>query len=71
MEQILSVAGRLLLVAVLGGGIGFWLAVRRSREGKKDRSAIFTLILAHFHPTPVDVPEIPASKEPRRRRDCM
>ena len=24
-----------------------------------------------FHPTPVGVPRTPASKEPRRRRDCI
>ena len=68
MEQILSVAGWLLLVTVLGGGIGFWIAVRRSREEKKDRSAIFTLIKAHFHPTPVDNLTISERRFPFRVR---
>lgn len=53
MDQILSVAGWLLLGTVLGAGIGFWVALRRSC-GRKTRSAIATLIQAHLHPTPVD-----------------
>lgn len=67
MDQILSVAGWLLLGTVLGAGVGFWVAVRRSR-GRKNRSAISTLILAHFHPTPVDNLTISERRFPFRVR---
>lgn len=67
MDQFLSIAGWLLLVTVLGGGIGFWLAVRRSRE-PKNRSAVFPLIQAHFRPIPLDNLTISERRFPFRVR---
>lgn len=67
MDQILSVAGWLLLGTVVGAGIGFWVAARRSR-GRKNRLAISTLIQSHFHPTPVDNITISERRFPFRVR---
>jgi DNA replication protein DnaC len=67
MDVILSVAGWLLLGTVLGGGAGFWIASRRS-AGRKNRSAIATLVQTHFHPTPVDNITISERRFPFRVR---
>jgi hypothetical protein len=67
MDPILSVASWLLLGAVLGAGAVFWIAGRRSR-GPQNRSAISTLIPAHFSPTSLDNITISERKFPFRVR---
>jgi cell division protease FtsH len=67
MDQILSVVGWLLLGTVLGAGIGVWVTLRRSR-GRKNRSAISTLIQSHMHPTPLDNITISERRFPFRVR---
>jgi cell division protease FtsH len=67
MDQILTVAGWLLLGTVVGGGIGSWVTFRRTR-GRNNRSAISSLIQAHLHPTPVNNLTISERRFPFRVR---
>jgi hypothetical protein len=53
MDQVLSITGWLVLGVVVGAGVGAWATTRRFRL-RANRSAILTLVQAHFHPTPLD-----------------